>query len=127
MAEQSLGAERAAKELEPCSCGRTKPHCPRCGKSSLYAVDRLNVEVQIGDRVVVDGGFRCKSCGYRFRQSTLCTAPELVAAREDAKALADTSEEAKRQRRAAIAVMRSVGQAKSATELERKYREQGLI
>jgi len=58
-----------------CICGRSKQHCPNCGRGDIYSVKRLTLATLVG----TIKGYRCRKCGAEFRDGEQCTAPLLTA------------------------------------------------
>lgn len=113
---------------EPCiNCGRTNVHCPSCGFGGLYPIQELTLSLGLGK---FDRGFRCKQCGAKFRESTMCTA-ELPKGLAKAKAAREemvqdnsltTREFSLRQ----IKGFRSIGKHEEANRLEKRFFPDGL-
>lgn len=67
-----------------CECGRTKEkaHCPKCGRTKLYAMsDREPAQMASGDVVKSCIRYRCIGCGHKFNDVEWyfnCTAPKKI-------------------------------------------------
>jgi hypothetical protein len=129
------------KLAQTCRCNRDSVHCSACGSGDIYHKSSLDLRVpgvSYADGAkrklpTLDRGFRCKHCGAEFRESSVCTAPlkqskpaqrELEELR---RAVDDTSEAGKQARRAALTVLRDVGQGAKAEKLEQEYQRRGLL
>lgn len=63
--------------MPTCTCGRDiseVPHCPKCGRSYMYAKDSASRIVTIGGKQYKAQGFRCRRCAIDFYEGQPCNA-----------------------------------------------------
>jgi hypothetical protein len=61
-----------------CKCGRplTLRHCVNCGRLNIYAKAKNNRLIVVDGQKHVALGFKCRSCGAEFDESSQCDAPQ---------------------------------------------------
>ena len=123
-----------ASEDCPCVCYRSKLHCPQCGRVNFYNVRALALSNRAG---TLTRGYRCRSCGAEFRETSTCTAPQLVAqgakradlevSRQQKHAVAhENSPEGIDGRRTVLQALRLLGKNEVADRKEAEWRTAGL-
>lgn len=63
--------------MPTCTCGRDiseVPHCPKCGRTYMYAKDSASRIVTIGGKQYKAQGFRCRRCAIDFYEGQPCNA-----------------------------------------------------
>lgn len=114
-----------------CQCARTQLHCPSCGRVNFYNVRSL--AIRHVDKSI-DRGFRCRSCGAEFMETSICHAPKVElssknqqladAVREQAE---DRSAKARASRLKVIDSLRALGRHQQADLAEKNLRDKDLI
>jgi hypothetical protein len=76
---QATSVERYVPPKDkPCHCGRQLypiPHCPACGSSNIYALEKAAEYFKDGDKVMRSPGWKCRRCHLTFSYLTPCEAP----------------------------------------------------
>lgn len=121
----------------PCQCGRTRLHCPLCGRASFYWVKALDIVKKTPEGEAFVKGYRCAKCGAQFREDSVCTAQpaarqkSVAAVQQQLSGVADevrssNSKSGIESRKAILQMLRLTGKTDQAAAKEQEWRGKGL-